>query len=206
MENDTPKTVPGLLWKVITDFDKPFRIMAPGFIILILIFWKGDIKPTILFISKINILYLLITITLLGICYYSIHRTVFSVFDFLMPPNLWEIIFKSRPKKNNKNKSKTNEKNKNNAFIKSFSTELPDTLKREFHIFNASFHSAAMCCELIIIFCLIKKLPKSFLLIFGLSIFVVIIIFFKIREMDIQYNVKVSSELPTERKKENEKK
>ena len=38
MGKNEPKTITGLISEIITNLDKSFRVMAPGFIILIFIF------------------------------------------------------------------------------------------------------------------------------------------------------------------------
>ena len=169
IENE-PKNIQEILYYIITNFDKSFRIMAPGLIILLLFFWECDLGSALIRISKINIIFLLLVIPLLGMSYYSIHRTIFSLIDFLAINNDGKTLME--------------------ANILAFSNKHYNPLERTFIIFNATVHLAAMCCELIIIFYFIKKtlIPNFIYYICLVSFFIIIRIKIWITKLD--YNIK----------------
>lgn len=169
MDNHTPTTIPVLLYKIIINFDKPFRIMAPGFLILIFFFWETDLKSSLICISKINLIFLFLIIPLLGMCYYSVHRVLFSLIDFFAIKGYGKTFMETN--------------------IISFYTEHHDSLLKVFYIFNASIHLSAICCELIIIFYFINSLiPVVILYICFIILFIIVLV--KIRFTRLDYNLK----------------
>ena len=56
MSNSKTSTLIDLTYKIFTNFDKTFRILAPGFLIIFLLFFNESIQKTLLEINKMNVL------------------------------------------------------------------------------------------------------------------------------------------------------
>jgi hypothetical protein len=168
MENN--KTINNF-YNLITNLDQSIRIIAPGFIILLLFYWDTDFKCTLNAINGLNFFFFLSFIALIGMAYYSIHRVFFSIIDFFGIINCKEKIM---------------ERN-----VKSFTYEMQDHSQKSFYIYNASLHLSAIICELLILSYHFSKFQISSTMYINSWIVFGIIILIKIFETRLEYNIKI---------------
>lgn len=164
---------PDLFYKVINDLDKSLRIIAPGFLLLVVIFWETDLQQTLIKLNKINILLIVFSSIAIGVVFYALHRSLFSIIDFFAIKKKKEKFM--------------------DAAVNSFKTEHSTSLQKTFYIFNASLHLSSMFYEIMIISFFLGIFPISLGLLVIFLVLLLLSILLKIFVTRLEHNIKCSA-------------
>ena len=161
-ENKNINIISNIIDSIVNNFEKLFRLLIPGTLLIFFLHWSINIKSTFDVIFKIDLVTLITHSFFFGIAVYAIHRTFFYIFD-LIP------FFIRRFK------------NKENKIIESFAmylknvSKIDDKISKTLFIRGATIHLAAIIFELIILFFIYNGIQNN-LFIFILSLIALLLI------------------------------